>query len=336
MAEPQRLPLLEIRNLSLEFATPLGPVYALNLGGLDLYPGEVLGLVGESGSGKSLTASTVLGLLPSRRARVTSGQVLFDGRDLLRATPAELQHIRGRDISMIFQDPMAALNPVFPVGEPLLRILRLHRGLRPAEARHEALRILDEVQIPDPAAILRRYPHELSGGQRQRIMIAMAIAGGPRLLVADEPTTALDVTVQEQVIRLLQALQRAHGTAVLFITHNMGVVARLADRVAVMYGGDVVEVAPVAELFSAPRHPYSRLLLDAIPRVSARRERLPAIGGEVPDLRRRPVGCAFAPRCPLVTARCLSERPSLSAAGAGQVACFHPLAAGDSRTEALA
>jgi len=272
--------------------------------------GEALGLVGESGCGKSVTWLAALGLLPGARADV-SGSVLLNGEELLGAPPSVLDRVRGGKVAMIFQDPASSLNPVHRVGRQVAEALRLHRGLGGGAARAEAKRLLDQVGIPDAARRLDAYPHELSGGQNQRVMIAMALAGRPELLVADEPTTALDVTIQAQILELLQSLRRETGMALVLISHDLGVVSGTCERIAVMYAGRIVEEIPSAELFRAPAHPYTKGLLGALPPLSGPRRRLSAIPGGVPDPAAMPPGCAFAPRCPQHVAACDAAPPPL-------------------------
>jgi oligopeptide/dipeptide ABC transporter ATP-binding protein len=292
------------------------------LDGVDLTvgAGEILGIVGESGCGKSVTALSILGLLRPP-GRVTDGRVLFAGRDLLTLPADELRRVRGGEIGMIFQNPRSSLNPVFRVGRTLREVLRVHLGLRGAAADQRAEQLLADVGLPAPAAILRRYPHQLSGGMAQRVMIAFALASSPRLLIADEPTTALDVTIQFQIISLLSRLRRQRGLAQIVITHNLGVVAELCDRVAVMYAGTIVEVGTVTEVFDAPRHPYTRGLLAARARTDTTGT-LATIPGQVPDLRYRPPGCPFHPRCAWARETCRLQVPVLETAADGhRVAC---------------
>ena len=295
---------------------------------LTLGRGEALGLVGESGCGKSVTWLAALGLLPGARATVT-GSVALEGQELLGAPPALLDRVRGGRIAMIFQDPASSLNPVHRIGRQVAEALRLHRGMDGTAARAEARRLLDQVGIPDAARRLDAYPHELSGGQNQRVMIAMALAGRPELLVADEPTTALDVTIQAQILELLQALRRETGMALVLISHDLGVVAETCERIAVMYAGRVVEEIPSATLFQAPAHPYPRGLLAALPPLDGPRRRLAAIPGGVPDPAAMPPGCAFAPRCPQRDAACEVAPPALRpVAPAQRAACIRPGQAG--------
>jgi oligopeptide/dipeptide ABC transporter ATP-binding protein len=297
-------------------------------------PGRTLGLVGESGCGKSLTALALLRLLPRPVARVERGTVELDGLDLLALDSRALRRVRGDRVAMVFQEPMTSLNPVFSCGEQIAETLRLHRGLSRRESTARAVELLAEVRIPEPARRARQYPHELSGGMRQRVMIAMAVACEPEVLVADEPTTALDVTVQAAILELLDQLQSRRGMAVLHITHDLAVIAERAHEVAVMYAGRIVEQAPVVALFAAPAHPYTLGLLASRPRLGARRDRLPAVPGRVPDPFARPPGCAFHPRCPFAKERCRHEDPVLEPVGGDadhRVACWesgHVQAAG--------
>jgi oligopeptide transport system ATP-binding protein len=290
----------------------------------DLAAGETLAIVGESGSGKSVTALSLLRLIPDPPGRIESGEVLFDGRDLLKLDDAAVRSIRGDRIAMIFQEPMSSLNPVLSVGMQVAEPIRLHRKLPWSEAYEKAIGLLQKVAIPDAASRLGSYPHQYSGGMRQRVMIAMALACQPRLIIADEPTTALDVTVQAQILAILKQLTKESNSALILITHDLGVVARYADRVAVMYGGRIVETAPAAGLYARPKHPYTRGLMASVPRLDdSAKKRLVPIEGQPPDLAQLPPGCAFAPRCKLVQERCRAERPALAAAGARhEKACF--------------
>ena len=296
--------LLAVENLSVGFHTRHGVVRAVNGVSFSLEPGGALGIVGESGSGKSVTCLAMLGLLPTPPARIESGSARFDGRDLLRLPPAELRAIRGRDIAMIFQDPMTSLNPYLRISTQLVEPLRIHLGLSKAAALKRATAALGDVGIHDPESRMNQYPHEFSGGMRQRVMIAMAMITRPRLLIADEPTTALDVTVQAQILDLIRALRRDHGTAVIFITHDLAVISGIADRVMVMYAGQALEEAPNPALFHEPMHPYTAALLRSVPAMHRPGEALHSIPGLPPDPLRLPLGCPFAPRCPLVTERC--------------------------------
>jgi oligopeptide/dipeptide ABC transporter ATP-binding protein len=302
-------PILEVRDLTVRIATRRGSADALDGVTFDLHRGETLGLVGESGSGKSLTCLALLRLLPRPAASITGGSVTFRGEDIVAKTEAEMVALRGRHLAMVLQDPMTALNPVLTVGDQLTESLRLHTDLGPARRIDRACQLLARLHINDPASRLASYPHQFSGGMRQRLVGAIALAGEPEILIADEPTTALDVTVQAAYLDLLKSIQRERGLAVIFVTHDFAVVARMCDRVAVMYAGRIVELAPVADLFEAPAHPYSAALLRSVPDVDADVDRLPAISGQPPDMFARPKGCAFAPRCPDAHDRCLAAEP---------------------------
>jgi peptide/nickel transport system ATP-binding protein len=317
-------PLLEIEDLSVRFDTDERTVHAVDRMSLTLAPGQVLGVVGESGCGKSVTALSILGLLPAT-ATVT-GSVRFEGVDLLQAPGSQLRRIRGRKISFVFQEPMTSLNPVFRVGRQVEEVLREHLDLSRRAARERAVELLELVHIPDPRRRVDEYPHQLSGGMRQRVMIAMALACDPKILIADEPTTALDVTIQAGILDLLRELRARLGTAIVLITHNLGVVADLADRVVVMYAGRKAEEAPVEELFAHPQHPYTIGLLGAIPRAGAAHNgRLQEIPGRVPALAELPRHCAFAERCPRADELSWSEVPRLQEVRPDHaVACFHP------------
>ncbi len=307
-------PLLDVENLSVAFETDEGDALAVDRVDFSLRAGETLCLVGESGCGKSATAMSILRLLPSPPARVTAGRVDFEGRDLSRLSERELQQVRGNRIGMVFQEPMTSLNPVFRVGEQIAEPLRLHRGLSHKEALERAVHLLGEVGIPNPEARAGDFPHQLSGGMRQRVMIAMAVACEPRLIIADEPTTALDVTIQSQVLDLLRKLTRDKGNALLLITHDLGVVRATADRVAVMYAGRIVEEAPAAALFLEALHPYTQGLMRSRPRLdpAGRTHRLPTIPGVVPSPLRRPAGCSFRDRCPEAHKRCIETPPAFA------------------------
>jgi oligopeptide/dipeptide ABC transporter ATP-binding protein len=317
-------PLLEVRDLSVRFDTDEGTVHAVDRMSLTLAPRQVLGIVGESGCGKSVTAMSILRLLPD--TATVSGTARFEGVDLLRAPSSHLRRVRGRKISFVFQEPMTSLNPVLRVGHQLGEVLREHMGLARGAARTRAVELLDLVHISDPGRRVDEYPHQLSGGMRQRVMIAMALACDPRILIADEPTTALDVTIQAGILDLLRELRERLGTAIVLITHNLGVVADLADRVVVMYAGRKVEEAPVEELFAHPQHPYTIGLLGAIPRPGAAHNgRLQEIPGRVPSLAELPGYCAFADRCPRADELTRSEVPPLREVRPDHVvACFHP------------
>jgi peptide/nickel transport system ATP-binding protein len=307
--------LLEVEGLKTYFFTRDGVVRAVDGVSFTVARGETLAIVGESGCGKSVTSLSILRLVASPPGRTVGGRVLFEGRDLLQLSEPEMRKVRGDAISMIFQEPMTSLNPVLTIGQQIAEVLRLHRGLSGEDAMRRSVEMLRLVRMPEPERRVTQYPHQLSGGMRQRVMIAMALACEPRLLIADEPTTALDVTIQAQILDLMRELKARTGAAVMLITHDLGVVAEMAQRVVVMYAGRKVEEAPVADLFACPRHPYTRGLLDSIPKLAARRggvvTRLSEIAGTVPSLSEPIVGCAFAPRCSYATARCRSEYPPL-------------------------
>ena len=335
-AEPTPGAALALRNLTTRFPGESGPITIVDDVTLDVRPGETLAVVGESGSGKTMTFLSALGLLPAQ-GRVTGGEVLLDGRDLLRLSPEELRRCRGTGVSMVFQDPLTGLNPVFTIGEQLTEVLRAHRPLSRAEARTRAVELLDRVQIPDARRRIDDYPHQLSGGMRQRVLIAMAIALEPAVLIADEPTTALDVTVQAQVLELLAGLRDAAGMALVLITHDLGLVARHADKVAVMYAGRVVETGPVEAIFEETAHPYTVALFRSVPELDGTAKRdLAPIEGQPPNPAQLPPGCAFAPRCFVgrERPRCTSERPGLiPRQGAHASACWHADEAGAARRQ---
>ena len=317
--------LLEVNNLQTHFPTRSGLVRAVDGVSFHLDRGELLGLVGESGCGKSITALSVMRLI-APPGKIVKGEILFEGKDLLRLSDSEMRQMRGDDIAMIFQDPMTSLNPVYTVGEQIAEALRLHRKMSRKQARQATIEAMREVAIPDPARRLDDYPHQLSGGMRQRVMIAMALACNPKLLIADEPTTALDVTIQAQILELLDDLRKQRELAVLLITHDLGVVAEVADRVAVMYTGRIVEESPVDELFARPKHPYTEGLLRSVPKLTSehvvKRERLETIEGTVPRPTDLPPGCHFAPRCPHRMPRCTQEEiPLYQLEGGVEVRC---------------
>jgi len=316
-----REPLISVRDLQVHFHTYAGVVHALNGVSFDLYPGEILGLVGETGCGKSVTGLALLGLIPPP-GQVVGGEIRFRGQNILTLPPAQMRALRGGKIAMIFQDPAAALNPVFTVGEQMEMVTRRHRRMGREAARRQAAEVLRSVGMPEPERILDTYPHELSGGMQQRVMIAMALSCGAEVLVADEPTTALDVTIQAQILDLLVDLKRTRGLSILLITHNLGVVAETCDRVAVLYAGFIVETGPTGAIFQSMKHPYTRGLLAAIPHPSSRGRPLQAIPGTVPGGLQPPPGCLFHPRCPFAWDRCRQERPVLLEVADGhQVAC---------------
>ena len=326
MAENTR-PLLEIKNLKTFFKTRNGTVKAVNDVSYSIMPGKTLGIVGESGSGKSVSAMSVLRLLDAN-GYIAGGTVTFDGQDLAKISTQEMYHIRGNKISVIFQEPMTSLNPVFSVKRQLSEPFRIHRGMNKKEAAKAALKMLADVKIPNPEVVLKQYPHQLSGGMRQRVMIAMALACEPKLLIADEPTTALDVTIQAQILHLMNTLKQEHGTAIMFITHDLGVINQMADDVVVMYCGEVVERVPAKTLFSKDvkfSHPYTEGLLGSVPRLDTTSARLDAIPGAVPHPLNLPKGCKFAPRCKYCTQRCIDEAPSLVKVSEDQeIRCFYP------------
>lgn len=321
--------LLEVRELRTSFFTPQGEARAVDGVSISVEPGRTLGLVGESGCGKTMTALSILRLIPPA-GRIAGGQILFDGRDLLTLTEPEMRRIRGNAIAMIFQEPMSSLNPVFTVGNQIAEAVRLHQGLGRRAAHEKAIEMLKLVDMPEAERRVNEYPHQLSGGMRQRVMIAMALSCHPRLLIADEPTTALDVTIQAQILDLLAGLQQRLGMAMILVTHDLGVVAERADEVAIMYAGRIVERAPVTTIFAHPLHPYTRGLLRSIPKVGAEKaRRLEAIPGLVPDLLSLPTGCHFRDRCPRQIARCTAVDPQLEEPAPGHwVACVRAAEAG--------
>ncbi|MEU8433601.1 ABC transporter ATP-binding protein [Streptomyces sp. NPDC029216] len=315
--------LLEVRDLHVEFTTRDGVAKAVNGVNYSVAEGETLAVLGESGSGKSVTAQAVMGILDVPPGRIAGGQILFKGKDLLKMKEEERRRIRGADMAMIFQDALSSLNPVLSVGAQLGEMYEVHRGMSRKDARAKAVELMDRVKIPAARQRVGDYPHQFSGGMRQRIMIAMALALEPSLIIADEPTTALDVTVQAQVMDLLAELQRELNMGLILITHDLGVVADVADKIAVMYAGRIVEAAPVHAIYKAPAHPYTRGLLDSIPRLDQKGQELYAIKGLPPNLLAIPPGCAFNPRCPMARAVCRSEVPPLAEAGPDRAsACF--------------
>ena len=314
-------PLLEVRNLCTYYVSARGArvTRAVHEVSLTLDGGQTLGIVGESGSGKTTLALSILRLLPPA-GRIVEGEIRFEGEDLLAKPDAEMRRIRGKRIAMILQDPMASLNPLFTIGDQVAEPIRVHEGASRHGAWAKANELLKAVRIPAPEVRVREYPHQMSGGMRQRIVGAIAISCGPRLLIADEPTTSLDLTIQAQYLNLLRELQRAHRLAMIFITHNLGIVAKMCDHVAVMYAGRIVESGPVTQIFSAPAHPYTKALLESIPRLGTPRVRLTAIEGQPPDLAALPPGCPYHPRCPKVMDRCREEDPPEFTVAAGHTA----------------
>lgn len=316
--------LLDVKNLTIDLMGRAGPLRVVSGVSFAIQPGEVLGLVGESGCGKSMTAMSLMRLLPPPPAQL-GGQVLLEGRDLMALSEQEMRRIRGSQIAMIFQEPTTSLDPVFTIGQQMIEAITAHRSMSAQEGRDIAVDRLEQVGIASAAKRLGAYPHQLSGGMRQRVMIAMALALHPKVLLADEPTTALDVTVQAQILELILELQRELHMGVLLITHNLALAAEVTDRVAVMYAGEIVEMAPTQRIFTSPRHPYTQGLLDSIPRLTRSTEYLPAIQGRVPDLRRLPPGCRFAPRCRYVTETCEERHPELERADDDHVIrCWNP------------
>jgi peptide/nickel transport system ATP-binding protein len=318
-------PLLEVRALRVEFPTRRGTLVAVDDVSFAIAPGEILGVVGESGAGKSLTGAAIIGLLEAP-GRIGAGEIRLEGARIDDLPPERMRRVRGRRIGAIFQDPLTSLNPLYTIGRQLVETVMTHLDLDAAQARARALALLAEVGIAAPEARFEHYPHQFSGGMRQRVVIALALAAEPRLVIADEPTTALDVSIQAQIIALLKRLAREHGTAVMLITHDMGVIAETADRVAVMYAGRIVEVGPVREVIHAPRHPYTVGLMGSIPKLGPgtgkRHAQLVQIDGAMPRLNAIPPGCAFNPRCPQRFGRCLAERPALVSVDAGLAACW--------------
>jgi peptide/nickel transport system ATP-binding protein len=318
-------PLLSVRNAEVSFSTARGPLRAVDGVSFDLHAGRTLGIVGESGSGKSVLVRSLIGLVGAGSGAGVAGEVLFEGRDLRSLSPREFRRVLGTEIGIVFQDPMTSLNPVMKIGRQIGEGLRLNRGLDSKAAARRAVELLNEVGIPEPERRAQQYPHELSGGMRQRVAIAIAIACAPKLLIADEPTTALDVTVQRQILDLLQGEQRQRGMAMILITHDLGVAAGRSDDIMVMYAGRAVESAATREIFRSPRMPYTEALLRSLPRLSdATHTRLSAIPGRPPDLARRSGGCSFAPRCLYRTDQCDAEQPPLTMVGGRGYACFHP------------
>ncbi len=321
MAVPTEKPLLDVRHLRVEFPTRRGTLLALDDVSFDIAPGEVLGVVGESGAGKSLTGASIIGLLEPP-GRIAGGEILLEGGRIDHLPAERMREIRGRRIGAIFQDPLTSLNPLYTIGRQLTETIQTHLPVSAEEARQRAIRLLQDTGIPAAEQRIDHYPHQFSGGMRQRVVIALALAAEPRLIVADEPTTALDVSIQAQIIALLKRVCREHGAAVMLVTHDMGVIAETCDRVAVMYAGRIVEIGPVHDVIHAPAHPYTAGLMGSIPAMDEDRERLVQIDGAMPRLNAIPPGCAFHPRCPKAVARCSQQRPDLMAAGATRAACW--------------
>ena len=314
-------PLLEVKNLRVEFPTRHGTLLALDDISFDIAPGEILGVVGESGAGKSLTGAAIIGLLEPP-GRIAGGEILLAGQRIDQLPYEQMRALRGRKIGAIFQDPLTSLNPLYTIGRQLTETIRTHLRVGPNEARQRAIRLLEETGIPAAAQRIDQYPHQFSGGMRQRVVIALALAAEPQLIVADEPTTALDVSIQAQIISLFKRLCKEHGVAVMLVTHDMGVIAETCDRVAVLYAGRVAEIGPVTDVIHRPRHPYTAGLMGSIPALDDARERLLQIDGSMPRLNAIPAGCAFNPRCPKVLESCRVKRPELIDAGATRAACW--------------
>jgi peptide/nickel transport system ATP-binding protein len=314
-------PLLEVRHLRVEFPTRRGTLVAIDDVSFDISPGEVLGVVGESGAGKSITGAAIIGLLEPP-GRIAGGEIRLSGRRIDNLEPAQMRRVRGKEVGAIFQDPLTSLNPLYTVGRQLVETIQTHLDLTASQARTRAVDLLKSTGIPAAEERIDHYPHQFSGGMRQRVVIALALAAEPRLIVADEPTTALDVSIQAQIIALIKRLCREHGTSVMLVTHDMGVIAETADRVAVMYAGRIAEIGPVADVIHRPKHPYTVGLMGSIPTVGQDRERLAQIDGSMPRLNAIPKGCAFNPRCPKVFATCRERRPDLMAAGTSLAACW--------------
>jgi len=313
--------LLQVKDLVVEFPHRRGTLRAIDRISFDIAPGEILGVVGESGAGKSLTGAAIIGLLDPP-GRIGGGEIRFDGRRIDNLPYEDMRKMRGRSIGAIFQDPLTSLDPLYTIGQQLVETIQTHLSLSAADARRRAIRLLQETGIPAAEERLDQYPHQFSGGMRQRVVIALALAGEPRLIVADEPTTALDVSIQAQIISLLKRLCKEHGAAVMLVTHDMGVIAETCDRVAVMYAGRIVEMGPVEAVIHSPAHPYTVGLMGSIPAMDEERERLLQIDGAMPRLNAIPAGCAFNPRCPRAFAPCRVERPDLMAAGSTRAACW--------------
>ena len=323
--------LLEIRNLSVDFPSGTGVMHAVDGVDLTLEAGDVLGIVGESGSGKSVTMMALMGLV-AFPGQVRADRLHFDGHDLMRLSPRQRSALTGKDLAMIFQDPTTSLNPCFTIGFQLAETLKLHLGMDAKAARRRSIELLEQVGIPAPESRLKVYPHQMSGGMNQRVMIAIAIACNPKLLIADEPTTALDVTIQAQILDLLRSLQKDRGMALVLITHNMGVVSQMAQRIAVMYAGQIMEERAAQDLFNRPYHPYTEALMAAMPERSDGSRRLATIPGMVPGLYDRPAGCLFGPRCNYTQDRCRDQRPALDPRSGGHVRCHFPLNSATSDT----
>ena len=315
--------LLEIKDLCVEFKTMAGTVHAVDHLSYTLHRGEKLGIVGESGSGKSVSSLAMMQLIPNPPGKVTGGQILYNGKDLVKLSEREMQKIRGNEISMIFQEPMTSLNPIIRCGKQIAESLRLHRGMKKKEAMEEAIKMMQAVGIANPQARAYEYPHQMSGGMRQRVMIAMALACNPELIIADEPTTALDVTIQSQILELFKKLQRELNVTIILITHDMGVIAETADSVIVMYAGRIVESGTTEQILNHPRHRYTKALIKAIPKLNEEQQVLEAIPGNIPSIYSIPSGCNFHPRCPFASQKCIENVPELQLCDNRLVACFN-------------
>lgn len=315
--------ILEINNLSVNYEVDSGTIKAVEDISFSIDKGETLAIVGESGCGKSTTAHALMRLI-AKPGRIASGSIVLDGVDIISLKEKDMSKMRGKDMAMIFQEPMTSLNPVYKVGEQIAETFRIHTGESRSEALRKAIKIMDRVGISSPATRAKQYPHQMSGGMRQRAMIAMALACEPQVLIADEPTTALDVTIQAQILRLMRKLQKDFNTAILFITHDLGVVAEVADKVAVMYCGNIVEVGPVVDIYYSPKHPYTQGLINSVPDIKRKMGRLSQIKGTVPDNGNMPKGCKFYPRCENALEKCRDEVPPINVAGEHKVACFNP------------
>ena len=320
------VPLLDVRGLRVEFPTRRGTLVAVRDVSFAIAQGEVLGVVGESGAGKSLTGAAIIGLIDAP-GRIAGGEIRLSGRRIDNLPYEAMRKVRGREIGAVFQDPLTSLNPLYPIGRQLIETIRTHLDMSEAAARKHAIHLLENVGIPAGARRIDHYPHQFSGGMRQRVVIALALCGNPKLIIADEPTTALDVSIQSQIIQLLKRLAREHGTAVMLVTHDMGVIAETSDRVAVMYAGRIVEIGPVADVIHRPRHPYTVGLMGSIPSIAESSGRLAQIEGAMPRLTAIPGGCAFHPRCTRAIARCRIDGPELERAGATEAACWNPVPA---------
>lgn len=315
--------LLTVKNLSTQFQTERGIAHAVRFVNFSIKSGETMGIVGESGSGKSVTAKSIMRLVEGQNGKVVSGEMIFENIDLAKQTEKQMQKIRGNSVAMIFQDPMTSLNPLIKVGAQIAEVLRFHKGMARQQAKQEAIRLMTQLSFPSPEKRYHQYPHEFSGGMLQRLMIAISLACKPKLLIADEPTTALDVTIQAQILRLMKELQKQYGMAILMITHDLGVVAEICDKVSVMYAGEIVESTSVENIFEKPLHPYTKALMDSRPKLGHREKTLKSIEGSPPDLAKEINGCPFAPRCAVKTEICVTEKPALKQLAPSHWAACH-------------